>query len=398
MESLNSVNPQILFAMNPEQLLRPQVRPTAPGDMNQRVWQQIKQQKQMKKRFFRRMAAVAAVVVGLGISLPLILISGANAAPKKLLAQSIERLVEATNYQVEFALRTQPNENFAAIDPAADFVQANFVRSFESPYRWRIGYREGRTALFTGDSVFVWLNGNSLGFCGDAQIQEGVLEGFSVLLEPRKMLANELSVLERNASQATMSEQDGLISLVVETPAKGNFDNPYMLNTSVGESYSRRTYLFDQRSKLLTAFTIEVIDRGAWVKVIESQKIAYNQPLDASLWQVPTDVTWRDMQASYTNNLLTGISAQKAVERILEALERSNIASVKEALRYYDQQTISQFYGLKMLSVGEPFASGSYCGVFIPCRVKLKDGTVKKYRLAMRNDNENKVWTLDGGI
>lgn len=384
--------------MNPEQLLRPQVRPTAPGDMNQRVWQQIKQQEQMKKRFFRRMAAAAAVVIGLGVSLPIILISGANAAPKKWLAESIERQVEVQNCRVEFAVRTQPNENFATIDPSADFVQGSFVRSLEAPYRWRMGYEQGRTAVFTGDSVFVWLNGTPLGFCGNADLQGGVLEPFSVLLEPTQMLRNELSVLERKASEATMTEQNGLVTLVVETPAEGNFKNPYMLNTSVGESYSRRTYLFDQQSKLLTAFTIEIIDRGTWVKVIQSQQVAYNQPLEASLWRVPTDRTWRDMQASYANDRLSNVSAQKAVELILEAMGRSNTAPVNEALRFYDEQMIVHLFGLKVLSVGEPFSSGSYCGVFVPCRVKLKDGTIKEYQLAMRNDNPNKVWTLDGGI
>lgn len=384
--------------MNPEQLLRPQVRPTAPSDMNQRVWQQIKKQEQMKKRFFRRMAAVAAVVIGLGVSLPIILISGANAAPKKMIAESIEQLVAATNYRVEFIIRTQPNENFAAIDPTADFVGATFVRSFDAPNRWRIGYNEGRTALFTGDSVFVWKSQNALGFCGNAALQSGVLEQFVVLVEPQKMLRNELSAIERESSKASLVEQGGLITLTVETPATGNFENPYMLNTSVGESYSRRSYAFDQKTKLLQAFSIEIIYQGAWVQVIQSEKIAYNQPLEAALWAVPSGLSWLDIQAAYTNPTLTGISARRAVELILEAMERSDVAPVKEALRFYDPQVIRPFYGLKILSVGEPFASGSYCGVFVPCRVKLKDGTVKKYRLAMRNDNENKVWTLDGGI
>jgi hypothetical protein len=50
-----------------------------------------------------------------------------------------------------------------------------------------------------------------------------------------------------------------------------------------------------------------------------------------------------------------------------------------------------------VISVGEPFQSGLYAGYFVPYEIRLRDGTVKKYKLAVRNDNPAHRWVVDGG-
>ena len=381
--------------MNPEHLLRPTRRPSAPAGLTNRVLQQIKNEEKMKKRQIIRLAASVAAVVVLGVTVPAVLITSANAAPQKTIAESIEQLVELNSYQIDFRIRTRPNEGFAYIDPSADFVAASFCRAAD---RWRIGYQGGRQAVFNGDSVFVWTTNMGLGYCGGASFQDGVLEGVVDLIDLCGMLQRELSALERKASQATLDKQDRLITLVAETPASGNFANPYMLNTSVGESYSRRTYVFDRSTKLLQAFTVEVVDKGVWATVIQSERIAYNQPIAASQWAIQGGLTWVDVQKAYSSPSLEGIAPERAAKLILSAFERSNTEPVKEALRFYDPQAFGRYLGLKVLSVGEPFRSGEYCGWFVPCRVKLKSGEVGEFNLALRNDNPNGVWTLDGGV
>ena len=57
--------------------------------------------------------------------------------------------------------------------------------------------------------------------------------------------------------------------------------------------------------------------------------------------------------------------------------------------------------GLKIVSLGEPFQSKVYAGGkgwFIPYEIKLKNGEVKKFNLAMRRDNPANRYVLDGGL
>ena len=55
--------------------------------------------------------------------------------------------------------------------------------------------------------------------------------------------------------------------------------------------------------------------------------------------------------------------------------------------------------GMEIISIGEPYRKiPSYAGLYIPCEIKLKSGEIKKYDLAIRNDNPSKTWQMDGGI
>jgi len=56
------------------------------------------------------------------------------------------------------------------------------------------------------------------------------------------------------------------------------------------------------------------------------------------------------------------------------------------------------FGGLEIISIGEPFKSGKYPGWFVPYEIEFKSGGVKKFNLAVRNDNAAKRWQVDGGF
>ena len=54
----------------------------------------------------------------------------------------------------------------------------------------------------------------------------------------------------------------------------------------------------------------------------------------------------------------------------------------------------------ELLFVGEPFRAGDYPGVYVPFRVRFGEGRgdVREFRLALRNDNDQRRWVYDGGI
>ena len=60
--------------------------------------------------------------------------------------------------------------------------------------------------------------------------------------------------------------------------------------------------------------------------------------------------------------------------------------------------------GLKIISLGKPFKgsvrgdSGAYYGVWVPYEIRLKDGSVHKWQLAIRCDNPEHHWYFDGGM
>lgn len=58
----------------------------------------------------------------------------------------------------------------------------------------------------------------------------------------------------------------------------------------------------------------------------------------------------------------------------------------------------SKYSGLKVVKIGEPFKGGQCSGEFVPYEVILNDGSTKKFRIQLRNDNQNKVWLVNGGL
>ena len=58
---------------------------------------------------------------------------------------------------------------------------------------------------------------------------------------------------------------------------------------------------------------------------------------------------------------------------------------------------ISVSYG-GVVSIGEPFHSRLYPGFFVPYEIRLADGSMKKFKLAVRNDNPTRRWVVDGGF
>ena len=98
---------------------------------------------------------------------------------------------------------------------------------------------------------------------------------------------------------------------------------------------------------------------------------------------------------------LVGISAGEAARMILDAMGRWDMEILDTALYYYGnfmEMLEREFKGLMVLSMEKPFKSGLYPGYFVKCRVRLASGVEKDIVLALRNDNKDGVWLLDGGI
>jgi hypothetical protein len=63
-----------------------------------------------------------------------------------------------------------------------------------------------------------------------------------------------------------------------------------------------------------------------------------------------------------------------------------------------NQQVKDYLGGVEIVRLGESFTSKTYPGQFVPYEIKLSDGSVKKFNLAIRKDNPAGRWQVDGGI
>jgi len=77
---------------------------------------------------------------------------------------------------------------------------------------------------------------------------------------------------------------------------------------------------------------------------------------------------------------------------------------IKKHPTYFNMFT-NAYGGMEIVSLGKPFKgrvimSGNmeYGGVYVPYEFRLKDGTVKKWNLAIRCDNPEGRWYWDGGM
>jgi hypothetical protein len=72
-----------------------------------------------------------------------------------------------------------------------------------------------------------------------------------------------------------------------------------------------------------------------------------------------------------------------------------------EAAKFFSplNGNIKQYLGgLTVISLGKPFQVWPYAGWFVPYEIRLSDGSVKKWNLAVRNDNSAKRYVVDGGM
>ena len=110
----------------------------------------------------------------------------------------------------------------------------------------------------------------------------------------------------------------------------------------------------------------------------------------------------QELNLAITNENFSNVTSKRAAEMIFAAIAKSDIDTDKEVWSQFNFFTkdamVIKYGGLQVIKIGESFKSGKYPGEFIPYEIKLKDGTIKKWKLALRNDNPNKVWLVDGGL
>jgi hypothetical protein len=256
--------------------------------------------------------------------------------------------------------------------------------------------------VFDGKNQYLWIPKLAEGI--KAGSGANFTEWFKILLDPESILLKEKANAKNKDSKFTMSEIGDETYLTITSKAQGNFINDYCKNKSIIESDNRREYIFDNKTKLLKSLKIYILQGEKETLILETENIAYNEPVDSSLFAItlPEGVVWKELAMDPKNETFSNITSKHAAELIFEAMSKNNWDAIKDVWQLASRVTMSflknKYGGLEVIKIGEPFKSGHHRCEFVPFEVKLSDGSIRKHNIALRNDNKNKVWVVDGGL
>lgn len=327
-------------------------------------------------------------------------------AAEKLFAKASEYFSNVGGYKLSIKVRTGEDENFSYTNPADSFIDHKMTVAEDG--RWRLD-KAGRSAEFDGGNVWVWFPQKNWGWKMDEESQYSVLEHFHPLLNLKGfMIFLESYAASRDDINIRKKEKDGKILLSMKAPALGNFANGHGHNSSIEESDTRQTYIFDSASGRLESLNVDVLIFGFIPRtILKLEAIQYDLKIAESTFGLPSGIEWIDETAEGVAAKVStlpfhefkGISAREALIKMVAAMQDWDKERLSVILGAYPLSLLEKRYsGCKLTECGEPFTSGTYAGVFVPCEVQYADGSREKLKIALLNDNRYGIWSVDGGI
>lgn len=399
---------QIIDMLTPKAELKPSadLRSRILRAAEQQAEQQQSEQKPRRRPLYWLGTIVSAAAV-VAIAITLTLNTPAYAA-RKYFSQALASAEDVKTLVMQLSVRTQKDEPMDYIHPSHDFIPATIKVIYDEPMLWSIEKKDGRTVLFKGgNQLYEWINGGDKGI-GWAKHYDGYPDSdLAVFLDPRLLLEAELRTAERNKGTRYETYDNGeTVEVKVLTSAQGDFsESAYMLNTSLLEANTIREYTFAKATGELIKMNIGIINGQQTVTVIASEAIRYNEPLTADDLY---DKTLFEKVAFQTNEIkfnesspLACHSADEAAQIMLKAMGSWDSEILSTAMHYYRDlmpQLEAKYKGLKVKSIKKAVKSGLYPGRFVECRVMLANGEEEILVLALRNDNSQHIWLLDGGL
>lgn len=356
---------------------------------------------------WKKVAAVAAVLAVIFILVPVFNHSGSfqnkATAATTLLQNSIDALSKVKSVTMSFKVRTLEGDNFEYINTREKFVEHELWKVYGDPSKWRI-QKPGRMVVMDGKNQYLYCD--KIGMAMKAGPDAGYVDWMRILLHPEEILQKEQMNAQKNSTKYEVDTMGNTITLTIKAKAMGSFTNSYMLNTSIPESNNRRVYTFDKSTNLLRSMEIFVDSAGNSTKVLELSTIKYNEPVGDDIFTInlPENISWVNMKEVETQKGVECKTGGDAAKMFFTACHNEDWATVRKLipgfLNFVQLQlgVKSQYGGLTIINLGKPFKSGNYPGEFIPYEVRFKNGYVKKWTLAVRNDNPEKKWFVDGGF
>ncbi len=335
------------------------------------------------------LSAVAAVL--LLVSLP----SGMSA--KEILAEAINALGGTEDIEMTVEVRTRPVENFRYIDIDEDFViHRIYIADSDSLLRWRIDKGE-RVATGNGTDIYTWMPTLKLGLHLPESEEENVLGYMATLLSPLKILETELdNCIGGQGGEFTVTKSGDDIILTVHAMPQGDFDNPYLLNSSITESENIRRYVIDADTKRLKSAIVSVVSGSREIQVLKIISINYGQHRN-DMCRLADGIRYVETENQPVG--LKGLSAEEAATTILNAFTDWDEAILGKVMMKEVSNAAykEKFSGSRLISIGHSFTSGTGNSIFVPYTLELRDGTIQRHNIALQKTDSG-GWIVVGGL
>lgn len=335
------------------------------------------------------LSAVAAVL--LLVFVP----SGMSA--KEILAEAINALGGTEDIEMTVEVRTRPVENFRYIDIDEDFVTHHiYISESDSLLRWRIDKGE-RVATGNGTDIYTWMPTLKLGLHLPESEEENVLGYMATLLSPRKILETELdNCIGGQGGEFTVTKSGDDIILTVHAMPQGDFDNPYLLNSSITESENIRRYVIDADTKRLKSAIVSVVSGSREIQVLKIISINYGQHRN-DMYRLADGIRYVETENQPVG--LKGLSAEEAATTILNAFTDWEEAILGKVMMKEVSNAAykEKFSGSRLISIGHSFTSGTGNSIFVPYTLELRDGTIQRHNIALQKTDSG-GWIVVGGL
>lgn len=335
------------------------------------------------------LSAVAAIL--------LIVFVPSGISAKEILTEAINALGGTEDIEMIAEVRTRPIENFRYIDINEDFVTHHiYIADSDSLLRWRID-KGDRVATGNGTDIYTWMPALKLGLHLSESEEEKVLGYMATLLIPRKILETELdNCIDGKGGEYTVNKSGNDIILTVHAMPQGNFDNPYLLNSSIAESENIRRYVIDAESKRLKSATVSVIADSQEIPVLKITSINYGLHRN-DICRLADGIRYVETEHGPVG--LKGLSAEEAATTILNAFTDWNEAILDKVMmkEVSDVTYKKKFSGSRLISIGHSFTSGTGNSIFVPYTLELRDGNVQRHNIALQKTDSGR-WIVVGGL
>lgn len=388
----------------------PRFEPSVPEGLEARLLDAVHRQTSASKvperrRPRRRLAGILSGVVSAAAVVIVALTFGLNTparAARNRLTQAIASMEGVRSIRIELRIRTSEQENFDYIDPHLEFVPHTLEAIYTPRLLWRVE-KPDRKALYNGHRTYLWYD----------SLNDGLIQPYSpdaigmlnLLIDPSQLLELERQLTRAHTgTRYELRREAEVLYLKVISPAQGDFSqSDHERNTSIIESNTRREYRFDALNGRLLGARVTLLAEEGERTLLEIDRITYDAPLDtATLTALPEGINWTDQTRNTPSPRLTGIDAMQAARLILAAFTTWDTSILDEALRSYGAHARellqSRYAGATVERLSKPVRSGKYPGWFIPCTLRMGDGSRERIRLALRNDNSAGSWVVDGGL
>jgi hypothetical protein len=354
---------------------------------------------------WKKIASIAAILLAALVVIPVFgpRLFNSNAKAMSLLNTSLEAILNIKTMIVSYQVRSVAGDNLDLIDTKGDFIDYKLYKEFFPTEKWRIE-KPGLAVAMDGKNQYKYMEKAGIGYVGSPQ--SGFVDWMRILLDPARILGDEKTSASRHHAKYTLETKGNETILTVKAKARGDFKNTYLLNSSIPESDNRRVYHFDKLTSRLLSLEIYIGDKGKEIQVLKVNSIKYDETIAPETFSIalPIGTEWlalKELEPKKENGTLAR-NADEAARLWWEAFAKKDWSMAYKFDPSMEHSSgveafKEEYGGLQVIKIETAFKSGLYAGYFVPYTIKLPSGKVLNGKLAVRNDNEGKVWQIDGG-